>query len=68
MNAHAAPNAIDASSASGITTQPGRKSSPRQISVTPRPARYICPSPPMLNRPAWNAAATARPVKMKLVV
>ena len=25
------------------------------------------PSPPMLNRPAWKATATARPVKMKPV-
>ena len=40
----------------------------RQTSATPRPPSCACPSPPMLNRLAWKAMVTARPVKMKLVV
>ena len=33
----------------------------------PEAADIGLPSPPMLNRPAWKATATARPVKMKPV-
>ncbi len=39
----------------------------RQASATPSPPSVAWPSPPMLNRLAWKATATARPVKMKLV-
>ena len=66
--AHAAPNSADISTASGSATSPGRWPSPSATTAAPMPPSIACPSPPMLNSPAWKATATARPEKMKLVV
>ena len=68
MKAHAAPNRAAAAMASGMVMYQGMYlSSARHTSAVPSPPIYACPSPPMLNRPAWKATATPRPVKMKLV-
>jgi hypothetical protein len=66
--AQAAPNSSAASTDSGVTIHQGQPPRNRQTSATPRPAKYACPSTPILNRPAWKAIATARPAKTKLVV
>ena len=66
-NAHAAPPAAATTTAAAMTSTVGQPPAPRQSSATPRPPMYAWPSAPMLKRPPWNATATARPVKMKLV-
>ena len=67
MKAHKAPNSAAPSIAAGISSQAGSAASKASMaSVRPRPPKYIWPSLPMLNRPAFIAIDTASPVKMKV--
>ena len=63
------PKAMATNTISGSNSQ-GGKVWPKASATRPVPSPPIIawPSPPMLNRPAWKATATARPVKTKVVV
>ena len=66
--AQARPNAMAATTISGSISHAGSwGASASAASPAPSPPIIACPSPPMLNRPAWKATATARPVKTKVV-
>ena len=67
--AQAAPPTAAAGMASSSTAQPGsQRSSASATTQASSPPIEAWPSAPMLNSPACAASATARPVKMKLVV
>ena len=62
------PKSIAATTIAGSSSAAGHCSAQASAaSPTPSPPIIAWPSPPMLNRPAWNATATASPVKTKVV-
>ena len=68
MPAHSAPASAPSTSARTMWTTPGRPSRDEPIQTpTNDPIRYW-PFPPMLKRPQRNANATARPVRISVVV
>ncbi len=65
MKPHTAPPMIPATTASGRWMNHGSPVIEKPTSTAVMPPMSSCPSPPMLNRPARKATATARPVRMR---